>query len=194
MTHQFRRSYVCKKCGGSDHYVEGGKHRRCRSCRTIWRKNYAVEYYNTHYRNKKEKINKARRERYEKQRKRFLGMQAAYGEKYLERCKRHRDKRNEKIKAGNVTRVELETIRDRDNGRCIYCGELVETNCAPFRVRGFDHLVSLLDDEGEHAVWNLAVCCIECNAEKGTDSFKDYVQRKKIKADFSKISDKAWKG
>jgi len=191
MKHQFSRPYQCKRCGGSDHYVEG-KHRRCRKCRTLWKEKYNAEYHSKYYRLNVEKIKEARRERYVKTRHKVLGMQAAYNEEYPEVNKRHRDKRDEKIRAGYVTRKELEAIRDRDHGRCIYCGTTVETSCYPWRVRGFDHLISLLSPDGEHAGWNLGVCCIECNADKAVTPFCDYVLRRGIKADFSKIPYKVW--
>jgi 5-methylcytosine-specific restriction endonuclease McrA len=89
---------------------------------------------------------------------------------------RHRDKREAKIKAGHVTEQELKEIVKRDGGKCIYCLAKVKTSPKPYRVRGFDHLFPLLSDEGEHAAWNMAVCCLSCNGMKQQKTFLEFVE------------------
>lgn len=135
--------------------------------------------YNPKYREEnKEELARKRAERYERNRRKYLGLWSAYHSEHPEVWKKHRKKREAKIRAGKVTRADLEEIVRRDEGKCIYCRTEVRTNCTPSRVRGFDHLIHLLSDEGEHATWNLAVCCVDCNADKASTDFGDYVIKK----------------
>jgi len=190
------RPYKCRICGGSDHFVEGDGHRRCSVCRRNWSQAYMTSYNPQYREENKEELARKRAEKYERNRRKYLGMWAAWHSDNPDVAKKHRKKREAKIRAGRVTKEELQQIVERDNGQCIYCGTKVQTSCTPSKPRGFDHLIPLLSDNGEHRPWNLAVCCVECNADKHLVHFAKYIFRKgdSIVGDLSRLPDIVWEG
>ena len=187
------RPYKCRVCGGSNHTTEKDGHRRCSICRPRWSKEYLMNYLPDYRERNKEKLRIQRDAKYKSNRAKFLGMWAAYKARYPHIDREHRRRREQKIREGNVTREELEAIVERDEGLCIYCRAPVKNNCTKSRPRGFDHLVPLLHSTGEHALWNLAVCCIECNAAKNQTHLCDYVVRAEVYGpQLERLPDRAW--
>lgn len=166
------KPYKCRKCGGTTYIVQGvnrqsGKpHRRCAECRPKYVANW--KYVN------RDQLLAVERQRKERNERKIRAATAAYGASHPERWAEHSKKRKEMIQKGSLTTAEVYQIAKRDNNLCIYCSIFVETKCNRSGLIGFDHLIGLLDG-GEHAMWNLAVCCLNCNTDKGRMSFAEYV-------------------
>lgn len=70
------------------------------------------------------------------------------------------------LKAGDVTKLELEMIAAAANYRCELCGTPIRrfkfytTDC-----RGFDHIIPMAKG-GRHTASNIQVCCHNCNTKK----------------------------
>mgnify|MGYP001224177196 CR=1 FL=1 len=72
----------------------------------------------------------------------------------------------------------------RDQGRCQYCGRKVGLNAF-----SFDHVIPRC--KGGLSVWeNIVICCMKCNAEKGSKSLSRY-KRPLLKQPFAPRLDKA---
>lgn len=184
------KPYRCRKCGGTDYIIQGvnrksGRpHRRCAICWPIYLKNWKMRNY--------DHVLRKERERKAKRWANINAANAAYGALHPEYWAEHSKKRWEKIKAGSLTSRETLGIVARDLEKCIYCGVRVETRTTPSRLKGFDHLIGLLDG-GEHEAWNLAVCCLDCNADKGRTPFKEYIDRCELPYEwFTDISERVW--
>jgi 5-methylcytosine-specific restriction endonuclease McrA len=70
------------------------------------------------------------------------------------------------LKAGDVTREQLQKIRSAAGGKCKYCGVIgfgVRLN--PTDPRGFDHVVPR-SKGGLHTAANLVLCCGPCNSKR----------------------------
>ena len=183
------KPYRCRTCGSNRHFVEKDGHRRCSSCRPKQMQSIKDAYYEKN----RLKIRRAKKLQY----KRREGFHASYKSKskgaFINGLDRHVEKRRLKIDGGTLTVEEVIAIVERDDGRCVYCGVEVDVKIKPKRLRGFDHLLHLLGDDGEHAAWNIAVCCGTCNADKGCLPLFEYIEERGL--DFGRfrvMDDRAW--
>lgn len=71
------------------------------------------------------------------------------------------------IAEGMVTKAEAIAILDRANGRCTYCGTIVES-------LELDHVVPL-SKGGAHTVKNLVAACKSCNCRKQARHVYDFI-------------------
>ncbi len=167
---KWRTSYKCRKCGGSAYKVWGGK-RRCVVC---W-----AEYYNKYSNENRERFNQKAREKYNSETAQGIRRRAIYVEMFRINDKKHTMKRRKAILEGSVTIEDLQKIVVRDKSECIFCHKKIKTRIRKLDgLRGFDHLIPLLDEEGGHHPWNLAVCCPECNSDKNNTPLMDYIIEK----------------
>ena len=156
--------YTCKSCGWSG-FVVGRK--RCLACnnrRTVaWRKNNPEKY--------KAQNRRRRRKRKLAWKRNFPGRRAA------ERRRAYRNNPGTKkasnlrrllwLKAGDVTKKDLQEIHAAANGLCAYCKKrVVLVRFARWDPRGFDHVLSRANG-GKHTKNNIVVCCRQCNELKG---------------------------
>lgn len=173
----WKKSYKCGICGGIDHTVSG-KARRCVVCRSAYMRKFQKQY--------RIDLNEYRRERYKKKRiqlrKSLVGLSAAslLDDRTGEIVEKRVTNRQLALRNGKLIYKDLQKIKARDNSCCIYCGLEVKTRCCAKDPRGFDHLFPLLSEEGCHELWNLAVCCVWCNNNKGNRSFLEYVEDEEI--------------
>lgn len=72
-------------------------------------------------------------------------------------------------RGGRVTAAEWETIKERHQHRCAYCG------CKPARLT-MDHIIPLARG-GQHEPSNIAPACSRCNSQKHAASPIDFAQR-----------------
>jgi 5-methylcytosine-specific restriction endonuclease McrA len=185
----WKRSYKCRKCGGTTYKIQGGS-RRCIACWPAYQKDWEERHWDQHLRSSRKSYEKRKKVR-EAQ---MLGAGAAFN---LSRNphidEEHRNKRIEEMKAGKVTRNDLKEICNRDAGRCVYCrAKVLNIDFYAKDPRGFDHFIPLLHG-GTHEPWNLGVCCTKCNYDKGQRTLLEYDHDKGFPSDhFKQIPAKAF--
>jgi 5-methylcytosine-specific restriction endonuclease McrA len=81
-------------------------------------------------------------------------------------AKKARLKRIAWLKAGTVTKQDLQNIYSLYGGKCAYCGIDVKPRYTTTDPRGFDHVKSRTQG-GKHEKGNIVVCCRKCNEIKG---------------------------
>jgi hypothetical protein len=151
-------AYSCKHCGWSGE-VSGRP--RCLPCcakRTKeWRQQNPDKAADLKRRMEKQsRVNRPEVEAARKRRVRSRNPEH-YRAKYAERL--------EWLRAGDVTRADLERIFAEANGKCVYCGTEVRARFTPSDPRGFDHVIPR-SKCGLHTSSNLALACGDCNARR----------------------------
>lgn len=81
-------------------------------------------------------------------------------------CRAAWRRRADWLAAGDVTAEQLKDIYFTANGRCRYCGTIVDSpRFRPSDPRGFDHVVARANG-GLHTASNIVVACGNCNSKK----------------------------
>lgn len=70
-----------------------------------------------------------------------------------------------------------EFLEENINSDCIYCGDKLNVENATA-----DHIIPI-SSGGNNCKVNLVVCCVDCNNERGSMSFKNYLSIKNKKLD-----------
>jgi hypothetical protein len=125
----------------------------------------------TNYKTRKERLSEYRKKHSlynKKYRKTFKGESAMF---------RYHSKRRIKFPI-NLTPEEMNFIRQRDNGRCVYCEcEVFEYPLVPRfspRQLTFDHI----DPNGPTSVKNIVLACRECNISKNDKNVFEWCEEK----------------
>lgn len=151
------RDYLCKKCGWSGQVKD--KAYRCLGCAREavrkWRKENP-EKYKIQRARKEKRFRTERRDEYNAKRRRIRSS---------ERNAEQRIRRLKWFLEGNVTRLDLVEIFEKQKGKCSYCGTLVKPRFTPSDPRGFDHIIPRKLG-GKHEKDNIQVCCGKCNGIK----------------------------
>lgn len=150
-------NYHCKVCGWRGKVNSRPRCLRCAARKTReWRKANPEAYRRQKARYDK-RFRLERPDEYRAKRRRYYLPQTA---------KRARLRRIEWLKAGTVTRKELQAIYAFHKGCCAYCGKHVpKPRYSPIDPRGFDHVISRALG-GKHEKENIVVCCRSCNELK----------------------------
>ena len=69
--------------------------------------------------------------------------------------------------AGDLTKEQLDTIYERDKGKCVYCSCDVPPSRRWDQPNGIDHIIPRAKG-GKHTASNIVICCGTCNRLKAT--------------------------
>jgi len=71
---------------------------------------------------------------------------------------------------GEVFSEELVDLRNKQKGRCFYCGKELDN-----KGRGHTDHKTPLSKRGEHAIQNIVFACSRCNLKKGTKTAEEFL-------------------
>lgn len=157
-------TYQCKKCGWTGEVNGRPRCMKCAQKRTAeWHKKNPEKSRAQALRYDK-KFRTERREEYNAKRRRY---------RKTEITQKNWQKRMRWLMDGDVTRLDLIEIYERDQG-CIYCGTKVIPRFTPTDPRGFDHIIARVNG-GIHTKSNIVVCCRKCNELKQDKEIKNEI-------------------